>query len=129
MEMLLSQAKTYEQSRMHGLFGFLQYMKQLEKYEIDYGSGSEECINTVRIMTIHKSKGLEFPVCFVSGLAKRFNRRDINGSLLLHTDLGIGLEYRNYHEKFRRTTIKQQWIARQQLVDSMGESFVCFMWH
>lgn len=121
VEMLLSQAKTYEQSRMHGLFGFLQYMKQLEKYEIDYGSGSEECINTVRIMTIHKSKGLEFPVCFVSGLAKRFNRRDINGSLLLHTDLGIGLEYRNYHEKFRRTTIKQQWIARQQLVDSMGE--------
>ena len=60
-------------------------------------------------------------MCFVSGLAKRFNRRDINGSLLLHTDLGIGIEYRNYQEKFRRNTIKQKWIARQQLVDSMGE--------
>ena len=121
VEMLLTQAKTYEQSRMHGLFGFLQYMKQLEKYEIDYGNGGEDHANAVRIMTIHKSKGLEFPVCFVSGLAKRFNRRDINGSLLLHTDLGIGIEYRNYQEKFRRNTIKQKWIARQQLVDSMGE--------
>lgn len=121
IEMLLQQAKTYEMNQMHGLFGFLQYMKQLEKYEIDYGSGSEDSVNSVQLMTIHKSKGLEFPICFVSGLAKQFNRRDLSGSLLLHTDLGIGMEYRDYSMRLTRPTIKQRWIAKQQLIDSMGE--------
>lgn len=121
VEMLLQQAKTFENARMYGIFDFLQYMKQLEKYEIDYGSGSEDNTNSVHLMTIHKSKGLEFPICFVSGLAKNFNRKDIGSNLLLHADHGIGLEFRDYKTRVKRHTIKQRWIARKQLIDSMGE--------
>lgn len=121
LNMLLEQANMYEKNRMRGLFGFLQYMKQLEKYEIDYGSGNEDGANAVRIMTIHKSKGLEFSICFVSGLSTAFHRRDLRSPLLLHTDLGIGLESRDYEKRMRRATIKQRWIAGKLLADSMGE--------
>lgn len=121
VEMLLERALDYERLRLHGLFGFLRYMRQLEKYQIDFGEGGEETGSTVRIMTIHKSKGLEFPICFVSGLSKRFNRRDLNGSLLIHTDLGIGMEYRDYGSRTKRRTIKQKLIARQMKKEELGE--------
>lgn len=121
VEMLLERALDYERLRLHGLFGFLRYMRQLEKYQIDFGEGGEETGSTVRIMTIHKSKGLEFPICFVSGLSKRFNRRDLNGSLLIHTDMGIGMEYRDYENRTKRKTIKQKLIARQMKKEELGE--------
>ncbi len=121
VEMLLEKAVDYEKLQMHGLFGFLQYMKQLEKYEVDYGEGSEENGDCVRLMTIHKSKGLEFPVCFVAGLSKRFNRRDLSGALLLHTDLGIGMEYRSAATRVRRKTLKQKIVAERMKTEEMGE--------
>ncbi|MCH5280026.1 MAG: helicase-exonuclease AddAB subunit AddA [Lachnospiraceae bacterium] len=121
VEMLLERALEYERLRLHGLFGFLRYMRQMEKYQVDFGEGVEEMGNTVRIMTIHKSKGLEFPICFLAGLSKRFNRRDLNGSLLLHTDLGIGMEYRDYESRIKRKTMKQKLIAQQMKKEELGE--------
>ncbi len=121
VEMLLQKALEYENSQMHGLFGFLRYMKQLEKYEVDYGEGSEENGDSVRIMTIHKSKGLEFPICFVAGLSKRFNRRDLTGSMLLDTDMGVGMEYRNLDTRVIRRTIKQKIVADKMKRDETGE--------
>lgn len=121
LEMLLEKAVDYEKLQMHGLFGFLQYMKQLEKYEIDYGEGTDEKSDCVRIMTIHKSKGLEFPVCFVAGLSKNFHRRDLSGALLLHTDLGIGMEYRSNETHVKRRTLKQKVVADRMKTEEMGE--------
>ena len=121
VEMLLEKAVEYEMLQMHGVFGFLQYMKQLEKYEVDYGEGSGDSVNCVTLMTIHKSKGLEFPICFVAGLSKRFNKRDLSGSMLLHTDLGVGMEYRNPDTRVRRKTIKQIMVAEQLKNEEMGE--------
>ena len=70
VEMLLTRAESFEKTSYSGLFHFIRYMEQLEKYDIDYGEtgASDENADVVRIMSIHKSKGLEFPVCFVSGL-------------------------------------------------------------
>lgn len=121
LEMLLEKAVDYERLQIHGLFGFLQYMKQLEKYEIDYGEGTDEKSDCVRIMTIHKSKGLEFPVCFVAGLSQNFHQRDLSGSLLLHTDMGIGMEYRSRETHVKRKTLKQKVIADRMKTEEMGE--------
>lgn len=121
VEMLLEKTVDYERLQIHGLFGFLQYMRQLEKYEVDYGEGTDENTGQVRLMTIHKSKGLEFPVCFVAGLSKAFNRRDLTGSLLLHTDLGIGMEYRSRELKVKRKTLKQRMIAEKMKAEELGE--------
>jgi len=121
LKMLLEKAVDYEKLQMHGLFGFLQYMKQLEKYEIDYGEGNDEKSDCVRIMTIHKSKGLEFPVCFVAGLSKNFHRRDLSGALLLHADMGIGMEYRSSKTRVKRRTLKQKNIADRMKTEEMGE--------
>ena len=121
VEMLLEKAVEYEKLQMHGIFGFLQYIRQLEKYEVDYGEGTDENGDCVRLMTVHKSKGLEFPICFVAGLSKRFNRRDLSGALLLHTDLGIGMECRNHDIRVRRKTIKQKIVAERMKTEEAGE--------
>ena len=71
LEMLLSKAESFEKTSYFGLFHVIRYMEQVEKYDIDYGEASlqDENADTVRIMSIHRSKGLEFPVCFVSAWA------------------------------------------------------------
>lgn len=78
IDMLMERAKAFESTSYKGLFHFVRYMEQLQKYEVDYGEANveEEQADTVRLMTIHKSKGLEFPVVFVAGMGKRFNMQD-----------------------------------------------------
>ena len=76
VKMLLEKAENYEKTSYFGLFHFIRYMEQLQKYDIDAGeSGNvDESQNAVRIMSIHKSKGLEFPICIVAGLSKKMNQ-------------------------------------------------------
>ena len=95
VEMLLTRASDFEKTSYFGLFHFIRYMEQLEKYDVDYGEAGllDENADVVRIISIHKSKGLEFPVTFVSGLSKRFNMQDVNQSLILDMDLGLGMDY------------------------------------
>ena len=68
-------------------------LKQIRKYDVDYGEAGilDEQADTVRIMSIHKSKGLEFPVVFAAGMGKAFNMQDVRGSVILHPELGAGL--------------------------------------
>ena len=91
VEMLLTRAASFEQTSFYGLFHFLRYIEQLEKYEVDYGEADvlDENADVVRIMSIHKSKGLEFPVCFVAGLSKRFNMQDASSRLIADVDLSL----------------------------------------
>ncbi len=90
--MLMEKAKTFENGSFKGLFQFVRYMQQLQEYKIEYGEANVlgEKENVVRIMTIHKSKGLEYPVVFVSNLEKGFNDRDTSKPILLHTDYTLG---------------------------------------
>ena len=123
LEMLLSRAEGFEKTSYFGLFHFIRYMEQVEKYDIDYGEASlqDENADTVRIMSIHRSKGLEFPVCFVSGLGKRFNMQDMAKPVLVDMDLGIGLDHVDSALRVKRGTLKKSVMAGKLQRDSLGE--------
>lgn len=123
VEMLLTRAESFEKTSYSGLFHFIRYMEQLEKYDIDYGEtgASDENADVVRIMSIHKSKGLEFPVCFVSGLSKHFNRQDSAAPVLMDMDLGLAIDWVDPTARIRHTTLKKNVLARKLNADSMGE--------
>lgn len=123
VEMLLVKAAAFENTSYYGLFHFLRYMEQLEKYEIDYGEADvmDENADVVRIMSIHKSKGLEFPVCFVSGLSKRFNMQDQTGRLIADADLGIGADYIDSTLRLQSKTLKKSTTALKMRLDALGE--------
>ena len=90
--MLVEKAVEFEATSYRGLFNFIRYIEQLQKYEVDFGEVNiyGESADTVRIMSIHKSKGLEFPVVFLSGMGKSFNQMDSRAALVLHSRMGIG---------------------------------------
>ncbi len=123
LEMLLLKAADYEKTGSHGLFSFIRYMEQLEQYEVDYGEAGtvDEYADVVRIMSIHKSKGLEFPVCIVAGLAKRFHTQDETRSFLTDVDLGIGCVYVDPDVRLKRSTLRRNVLARKQKLDNLGE--------
>lgn len=123
VEMLLVKAADYEKTSYFGLNHFLRYMEQLEKYEVDYGEVSlqDEHADVVRIMSIHKSKGLEFPVCFVAGLAKGFQTRDINSHLVIDIDVGIGVDYVNPAMRVRGRDLRRNVIAEKMKADNLAE--------
>ena len=123
VEMLLVKAAEYEKTSYFGLYHFLRYMEQLEKYEVDYGEAGmlNENADVVRIMSIHKSKGLEFPVCFVSGLAKGFQTRDVNGRLVLDIDEGIGVDYVDSDRRVRGADLRKNVIAEKLKTDNLAE--------
>ncbi len=123
LEMLLTKAENFEKTSYTGLFHFIRYMEQAEKYEVDYGEASlqDENADTVRIMSIHKSKGLEFPICFVSGLAKRFNMQDTTKPVIMDMDYGIAVDYVNSAWRIKQSTLKKDVLAGKLHQDSLGE--------
>ena len=123
LNMLVEKAMEYEKTSYRGLFNFVRYIEQLQKYEVDYGevniSGAGE--SAVQIMTIHKSKGLEFPVVFAAGMGKRFNFRDMNAGILIHPDLGIGADAILPEKRIVASALCKQIIRRELLRESLGE--------
>lgn len=121
--MLLKKAEDYEKTVFKGLFYFNRYMKQLKSYEIEMGEAgtSMEEEDVVKIMTIHKSKGLEFPVVFVSGLSKKFNRMDLNKAVLCHPELGIGMECVNTTLRFHHPPLMKKAIQEKVWKDTLEE--------
>ena len=116
-------AGTAEGGMNTGLYFFLKLLDEYETYEMDFGEPntlSEEA-DVVRLMTIHKSKGLEFPICFVAGLAKRFNRRDLSGTVLIDPDLGIGCSYYEEEARVRESTFRREAVAEKLKIDQLGE--------
>jgi len=93
LRMLCDRAADYERTNFRGLFRFLQFIRQMRDRDTDLAAartlGEKE--DVVRVMTVHKSKGLEFPVVFLADLGKSFNMRDTKSDLLLHRELGMGL--------------------------------------
>lgn len=123
VEMLLTKAASFEKTSYYGLFHFLRYIEQLEKYQVDYGEADilDENADVVRIMSIHKSKGLEFPVCFVAGLAKKFNMQDTTGRLIADIDMGIGTDYVDSEMRIQSRTLRKNAVALKLRLDSLGE--------
>ena len=123
LELLLERAKLYEQTSFHGLFHFVRYMDQLKKSEVDFGEANllDENADVVRIMTIHSSKGLEFPVCFLAGTGKKMNRMDEKKSVLVDTDLGLGLEFVDPERRIHFPTLRKRIIKNKIRLESVGE--------
>ncbi len=123
LSMLVEKAMDYEKSSYRGLFNFVRYIEQLQAYEVDYGEVNlAGAGNTaVEIMTIHKSKGLEFPVVFVAGMGKQFNFQDMNARLLLHPELGLGVDAVIPEKRIIASSLNKQIVRRQLLKESLGE--------
>ena len=121
--MLVEKAIAYENTSYKGLFHFVRYIDELQKYDVDFGEADliGENENVVRIMSIHKSKGLEFPVVFVAGMGKNFNRQDTRSRLVLHPELGIGLDYMDGKKRVKSVTIAKRAIAKQIDMENLGE--------
>lgn len=109
LRLLFERAKQYESGGFEGLFNFVRYMEHVEEKDADLSSAKliGESHNVVRIMTIHKSKGLEFPVVFITGGGKRFNKSSGDGRVLLHKDLGVAPEFVDFDAGFRAETMQR----------------------
>ena len=123
LAMLVEKAMDYEKTSYRGLFNFVRYIEHLQKYEVDYGevnlSGAGE--GSVEIMTIHKSKGLEFPVVILAGMGKQFNFQDLNARLLIHPEYGLGADAILPDKRMIVSTLNKQVIRRKLLEESLGE--------
>ena len=130
IRLLFSRAKNFEASTMHGLFNFLRFMEKIAASQADIGTAKTlgENDNVVRMMSIHKSKGLEFPVVILSGLGKQFNLSDTRDNILLHKDLGLGPRFvdtglRTYSSTILRNTIREK-IKFENLSEEMRILYV-----
>lgn len=123
LNLLVQHALSFEESSYHGLFQFVRYIERLLKFEIDYGEagGLSEDDNAVRIMSIHKSKGLEFPVVILAGMGKQFNTMDAREKIVLHADYGIGPECIDYQLRTKCPTLLKQVIKKNIVLDNLGE--------
>lgn len=123
VDMLVKRAVRFEGSSYSGLFHFVRYMEKLHKYDIDFGEAKVAGENgeTARIMSIHKSKGLEFPIVFVAGLGKNFNNQDSRSSLLIHPELGIGIDYIDTSLRIKAPTLVKKVIQKELVLENLGE--------
>lgn len=128
VEMLFTKASDFEKTSYFGLFHFIRYMEQLEKYDVDYGEAEllDENADVVRIMSIHKSKGLEFPVTFVAGLSKRFNIQDANQSMIADMDMGLATDYVDPERRLRNRTLRRAVLSVKLREDNLSEELRVF---
>ncbi len=123
LNMLIEKAIAFESTSYKGLFHFVRYIEQLEKYEVDYGEAGimDENANVVRIISIHKSKGLEFPIVFVAGMGKNFNTQDAKASVMIHPDLGVGLDAIDVKNRTKMPTLVKSAIKTKIVDESTAE--------
>ena len=119
----MEKAIAFEATSYKGLFNFVRYIEQLRKYDIDYGEANiaDEQADTVRLMSIHKSKGLEFPIVIVAGMSKRFNMQDTTGSIVVHPELGVGVDAVDLEYRTKIPTFLKKVIQRKVQLENLGE--------
>ena len=110
LRLLLDYARAYESAGWRGLSGFMNFIDRVDRQNSDIAPASSisENADVVRIMSIHKSKGLEFPICFLGGLSKRFNNEDIQKPVLFHPYCGLGSMVRDNRLNCRFTTLPRE---------------------
>lgn len=110
LKMLFEKAKQYESASFKGLYNFIGFIEKVKTSSKDMGAAKiiGENDNVVRIMSIHKSKGLEFPVVFLCRAEKQFNLQDLNDNVLMHQDMGFGLKYINYERRIEYDTLAKE---------------------
>ena len=123
LKVLFEKAKDYETASFKGLFNFINFIDKLKTNNQDMDSAKiiGENEDVVRIMSIHKSKGLEFPVVFLSGTGKKFNLMDLNDNILLHQDIGMGPKYIDYERKIEYNTLAKIAIGYKAKKETIAE--------
>ena len=123
VEMLMEKACAFEGTSYKGLFNFVRYIEQLKKYNVDYGEAGimDEQADTVRLMSIHKSKGLEFPIVFVAGTGKKFNVTDLAGQVIIHARLGVGMDVVDLDRRTKIPSLVKKVIQKEAKLDNLGE--------
>lgn len=123
LKILFEKAKEYESASFKGLFNFINFMDKLKTSNTDMDSAKliGENEDVVRIMSIHKSKGLEFPVVFLSSTGKKINMQDLNDNILLHQDIGLGPKYIDYQRRIEYNTLAKVAIAQKISIETISE--------
>ncbi len=123
LRILFERARQYEETSYKGLFNFIHFIDRLKTSQGDMGSAKilGENENVVRIMSIHKSKGLEFPIVFVAGCGKQFNLMDTTRSILFHQDLGLGPDYVDYDRRITYSTLAKQALRSKITLETLSE--------
>ena len=123
LDMLMQRAYSYEKTSYSGLFNFVRYIEELKKDDEDIGEAGVFSGNgdAVCVMTIHKSKGLEFPVVFLSGCAKQFNKTGLNEKILIHEKLGIGIDVADINTGRKKSTFYKKRIADAMVKEDKSE--------
>lgn len=123
LRILFDRARQFEESSLKGLFNFVNYVDKLKSSNNDLGSAKllGENDNVVRIMSIHKSKGLEFPVVILAGCGKKFNFQDMNKSILLHQDLGFGPDIADPVLRLSYPSAPKQAIREKLRLETLSE--------
>ncbi|MDF2531153.1 MAG: recombination helicase AddA [Clostridia bacterium] len=123
LKLLFEKARQFEETSLKGLFNFVNFIDKLKGSSGDMGGAKilGENANVVRIMSIHKSKGLEFPVVILAGTGKGFNLMDMNKSILLHQDLGFGPDFVDYEKRISYATAAKQALRYKIKLESLSE--------
>ena len=123
LRLLFQRAREFESTSYKGLFNFINFIEKLRSSSGDMGSAKilGENQNVVRIMSIHKSKGLEFPVVFLCGTGRNFNMMDANRNILFHQELGFGPDYVDYERRISYPTLPKQVIKRKLKAETLSE--------
>lgn len=123
LRILFQRARQFETTSYKGLFNFIFFVDRLKTSHGDMGSAKilGENDNVVRIMSIHKSKGLEFPVVILSGCGKKFNLQDMNRSIVLHQDLGLGPDVVDFRRRLVHPSAPKQAIREKVKIETLSE--------
>lgn len=124
LEMLVEKAVEFEATSYRGLFNFIRYIEQLQKYEVDFGEVNiyGESADTVRIMSIHKSKGLEYPVVFVAGMGRQFNRMELKDNVQVHPDYYLAAMAMHIKGRYKHNTAIRSIYAALEDAEMMAEN-------
>lgn len=120
---LYDRALEYEATSLRGLFRFLRFIERVRDKGNDLGAARSlgENENVVRIMSVHKSKGLEFPVVILAGMGKGFNFMDINNKFLLHKKMGIGIDAINLSLRVTYPTLLKKAMQQKMRLETLAE--------
>ena len=122
LSMLKERASIYQQGSYSGLFNFIRYIEKNQEYEVQQetmsGAGEEDAVT---IMSIHKSKGLEYPIVLAGALGKRFNQEDASRKVVLHQTFGIGMDRYDTEKNRKSSTLVKRAIAGQIVMENMAE--------
>lgn len=123
LRLLLDKAEQYEKGSRRGVFYFIRFVEDMKTAEAETASAklAGEGDSLIHVMTIHKSKGLEFPVVFVSDMGKKFNEADLRSSVLFHQKWGYGMEYTDSETRAVYRTFSKMALAEATRLENLAE--------